>query len=365
MNRYVFYILWCDGIIISSLLLYNLLLNERFNGSMMAIVISAVSGMIFLVTMTKSLEHFPKQGLPEIFRMFLPAGARVSLLIFFSIMTITKGCIMIGYASSFFNLYLSDLRTITVIAFMFLTVSWGATRSSKTILSTLELVLFICIPIMYFILTKAVFSQGIEWNSIKAMDDYALSWPKWETITAANSLFSGFVGLIVFNRVVPSKIKWKFAPIILIVNLHILVTGLLISIGIHGTYGVGNYISPMYSALDSIGNISGLFSRTIMPYFLIVLFLLLMYAAVTIHVGLELLKGCFSLKFQNNPRKEQLFSWTICCLFTVVTMIYFNTFTLKQIKYHTVNWLELRFYTEFLMVALVALFAVMKWRRRA
>lgn len=101
MNRYVFYVLWCDGITITGLLLYTLLLNERFNGSMLAIVISAVSGMIFLVTMTKSLGYFPRKGLPEIFRMFLPAGARISLLIFFSIMTITKGCIMIGYASTF------------------------------------------------------------------------------------------------------------------------------------------------------------------------------------------------------------------------------------------------------------------------
>jgi hypothetical protein len=339
-------------------------LDERFNGSMMAIMISAVIGMILLVTMTKSLGHFPKQGLPEIFRMFLPAGARVPLLIFFSIMIITKGCFMIGYASSFFNLYLTDVKTITISGFMFLTVSWGATRSSKTILSTLELVLFICIPIIYYILTKAIFSQAIEWNSIKAMTDYAFTWPRWETITAANSLFSGFVGLVVFNRVISSKLKWKFTPIILMVNLHILVSGLLISIGIHGSYGVGNYISPTYSALDSIGILSGLFSRTIMPYFLILLFLLSMYAALTIHVGLELLKGCFSMRFQNNPRKEHLFSWTICCLFTIVTMIYFNTFTLKQIKYHTVNWLELRFYTEFLMVALVALFAVMKWKRR-
>ncbi len=364
MNRYVFYVLWCDGITITGLLLYTLLLNERFNGSMLAIVISAVSGMIFLVTMTKSLGYFPRKGLPEIFRMFLPAGARISLLIFFSIMTITKGCIMIGYASFFFNLYLTDVNTITIMLFIFLAVSWGATRSSKTILSTLEIVLFICIPLMYYAFTKAIFSQGIEWNSIKAMADYAFIWPKWGTITAANSVFSGFVGLIVFNRVVPSKIKWKFTPIVLIVNLHILVTGLIISIGIHGTYGVGNYIAPTYSALDSIGMMSGLFSRTIMPYFLIVLFLLLVYASVTIHVGLELLKGCFSMKFQNNLRKEQLLSWAICCLFTIVTVIYFSTFTLKQIINHTVNWLELRFYTEFLMVALVALFALMKWKRK-
>lgn len=322
--------------------------------------------MILTITMMKSLEHFPRQGLPEIFRMFLPAWARVPFLIFLSVMLVTKGCIVIGFVSNFYNLYLlTDMNITMIIAFMFLVASWGATRSSKTFLSTLEMVIFFSAPIIYYVFTEAIFSHRIEWNSIKAMSDYAFVWPKWEMITAINGVYSGFVGMIIFNRIVPSKINWKFAILILIVTLHLLIIGLLISIGVHGTYGVGNYISPTYSALDSIGILSGIFNRTIMAYFLIVLFFFLMYASITLHGGLELLKGCFSIKFQNNPRKVQLFSWTICCLTAIGTMFYYNIYTQKQIVHNSIHWLGVRFYTETLMVALVAWFVVMKRRRKA
>ncbi|KRF42997.1 hypothetical protein [Paenibacillus sp. Soil787] len=364
MNRYAFYVIWCNTLTIHVLFVVPYLLEIRFSGSIMAVALCTIPGSIFLVSIIKSLGYFPNQGLPEIFRMFMPAWARVPFLLFFSVMIVAKACLILGYAAFVINQYLlPQTSSFPFIAFFFLAVAWGATRSSKTVLSTLELVILMTTPFIYFVFTKSIFSRGFEWNAIKAMYDYAFVLPKWQDVTIANTVFSGFVVLTIFNRMIPSKINGKFYALILIVSLHLIFIQFMIPIGFHGTSGVGNFLNPTLTAIDAMSLELGIFERGLLLYLLAFLFLNVMEATITLHVGVELLKGCFSMESLNKPRKNQLISWITISLYAVLTMLIFYFFTIKEILRYAINFLELRFYTELLLVVLVAVFARMKRRR--
>lgn len=364
MNRYAFYVLWSNILTVGSLFSVAYLIENRFNGSILAIALCTIPGSIYLVTLIKSLRYFPKQGLPEIFRMFMHAWGRVPLLIFFSFMIISKGCLMIGYTASVINQYLlPEISPITFIAFFFLAAAWGATRSSKTILSTLELVIILTTPFIYFVSIKSIFSHGFEWNAVRAMSDYIFILPKWHAITTANIIFSGFMGLTIFNRTIPSRINGKFYALILFLSLHFVCILFMISIGYHGTIGVGNYINPGLSAIDDMYIELGLFQRGLLLYLLTLILLFIMYATITFHVGIELVKGCFSMDTQNKPHKERLVSWVTITLYAILTMLFYYFFSIKEIYNYTITWLNVRFFTELLMVVILVVLAGMKRRR--
>lgn len=363
MNRYAFYLFWTDILIMGTTFLSNLLIADRFTGGIMAVLLCAIPGMIFVITLSKSMGYFPKQGLPEIFSAFLPSWVRVPLLIFFSIMIITKGCLILGLTAFFLNRFLLPQNPTTyLVVVLFLASAWGATRSSKTVLTVIEIVLCLAIPLNYYVIIKTLFDKGIEWNAVKEMTDYILILPSFTSLAIANSIFSGFVGLIVFNRIVPSKINWKFAILIIALSLQTLVFGFIVPVGMLGTYGAGNYANPFFSALDSMGLGFGLFERAITFILLSLLLGWLTYAMVTFHVGVELLKGCFSLRLMKSSRREGFLSWPVLIFFSVSTLICFYILNEKQIYFMIIKWLEVRFFTELLLVALVAWLALLKRR---
>ncbi|MBA3921810.1 MAG: GerAB/ArcD/ProY family transporter, partial [Nostocaceae cyanobacterium] len=211
MNRYVFYTIWCNLLTIGFLFVNRLLLDDRFNGSITAILLSTIVGSLFLIFFSKALEQFPKQGLPEIFNLFFPKWVTIPLIFFFSIMIITEGCIILGVISLIITRFLlPNLASSGILVLFFLAIGWGASRSSKTVLSALELILIITTPLLYFIFIKGMFNPVLEWNAVKVMKNYIWMVPKWRSIAEASNTFSEFIALTIFNRIVPSKIKGWF-----------------------------------------------------------------------------------------------------------------------------------------------------------
>ncbi|QGQ94573.1 hypothetical protein EHS13_06575 [Paenibacillus psychroresistens] len=364
MNRYVFYILWESILTIGLLFVNRHLLDDRFNGSIAAMLISAVIGTLFLIIFSKSLERFPNQGLPEILAQYFPKWISACLLCIFSILLLSEGCLILGGLSAIINRFLlPNLQLTSIFVLFFLVVAWGASRSSKTVLSTLEITLVICTPVFYFLFFKLLFSPGVEWNAIKEMRDYVFIAPKWSNITEASSTFSGFVGLTIFNRTIPSKMKGWFIALVILLGLHTLAMNFFMPIGFLGTMGVEDFVNPGISTIDSIRFELGLFERAIFVFLLVFLMFALMYSMITMHVGIELLQGCFSQKMLSSNRKAQIFKWVVLSFIAILTGLYFYIFTEKSIMEKSIYWLEFRFVTEFLLVATVSFLAFRKGRR--
>jgi hypothetical protein len=350
---------------VGSLFVGSFLIAERFDGAILSILLSVIPGLILLVAYSKSLSKFPKQGLPEILKPLLMKWFRVPLLFLFTLLLLSESYMILGDISNFVERTFSNNYPKGGIIFLFfMATAWGATRSSKTVLSITEIFILTLFPLAMYIIIKPWFTVEIQWNSILAMKDYALVSPQWELIAASSSMFSGFVCWSIYNRVVSTQINWKFVILIGLTSLYILVSVFLIPIGVFGTEGVSNFIHPIFSAIDSIDLGSGIFERTLILYMLQSLLLLIVYAMNLMHVGLEMLKDCVPNKWVTTAKSSQILLWSVlvCCAW--ITFLYFDFFTEKENREVKIVLYQIRFAAHILLVSLLVWAATFRMRMK-
>lgn len=200
MNKYFYYMVVLNMLLNIMVAVPDILIQHRYSGAFMAMILSAPFGALSAYLFTKTMVAHPEQGLPEIFKTYMPAWIRVSFLLFLAVMWLTAGYIVLNLFTQITLRYINPEASLLMIATLFALLGvWGATRPSFTVLYVMEILIILCSPLIAFILYKAITNEYVRWDAIQVMFDYIIQWPSWTSFTAATYLYIGYLNMAVFN----------------------------------------------------------------------------------------------------------------------------------------------------------------------
>jgi hypothetical protein len=274
----------------------SILIQNRFSGSVLAVPLGVIIGTIFLYVYSLSIRKFPELGISEILGN-THKWFRLCFLVFVAIMWHLAGSITLlafnDVTIGFINPDISGLHMIAVytasVLFILLRLK------TQQILYALEIVLVINIPLIFIIFIQAYLHNYLSWKSIMEVGTHFKELPSLKVLAASTFVFSGYINMIVFNRVFKEKIKvsrlW-FIPFLGFVNLF---TTLAIPIGFWGADGVENLTFPWVSTADALRIEYGPIERLITLFLLLYVSISLMSVIVHWHVAYEIIKNLIKI----------------------------------------------------------------------
>lgn len=312
-------------------------------------------GSLLIYMFYKGMLNFPGMGITDIFKQYIPGFIRIPSLIFLGMMWFTAGSIVLVAISHITIRFLNPNVSLQTMVLCFVLVGcWTATFSSLAILSGLEIILLVALPVQAFIIYKAYITQSFEWDAVRSMSEYSFGIPSWGTLAAATFIFSGYISFSLFNKFFEPKKKLRYFWIIPIAGIIFCFNTFFIPIGIHGTQAVNEYLEVWLDTADSLRMKYGIIERVLFLYLFLYIGLALIFITMCWHLGTELVTSVFS-------RQPVFLKWWIVGIIGAATILYTYFFDQKQIYHYAQHWLNLRFGVELLLA--IVIFAL-GWRKK-
>lgn len=352
MNRYFFY----NFILVSfiNLMLYvpHILIADRYEGAVQSLVIGAVIGTILLYLYTSALARYPGKGLPEILKLHLPNWIANTLMSFFTLMWLyATSLAIIAFAIMINRFFNPDVHVSLILAMLVLACGYAATRSSLTVMFVIEIGLIVNAPIILFVLFKAGSNPHLNWDSIRVIANYVTKAPTLASIAAASFVFTGYINMSLFNRLMPPNSRFRHRWIYPLMGFVILLTTFFVPIGIHGTETVGNYIYIWSVTADSLLMQYGFIERVLFLFLIVYLNLTLVFTMSGWHQAMEFVKSMMSNhKPEIDSEKTPVSNFVIVGVFVALTFVYILLTNEKLNMLISTYWLIFRMFVEILLV---------------
>ncbi|WP_251551807.1 GerAB/ArcD/ProY family transporter [Neobacillus muris] len=340
MNRYFLYLVLINMFINAIIFVPSILIKYSFDGAVASVLLSIPYGVLMTFLYSKAITKYPEKGLPEILAN-TTKWMKILHIWFIQLAFFTAGLItLLGFLdiiSRFVNP--EEPRLILLVMYLaaiFLVIGMPTQR----VMYFAEIVLFFSIPFLGFIIFKAFSSKDLSWDSIWEVTTHVFDWPSLKAFAASSYVFSGYINLIIFNRVIKGKLKiWNYV-FVFIVGILNLFTTFLIPIGYHGADGAKEYLFPWISTADSLRLVYSPVERVIFLFIMLYMGVTLISVSVHWHVALELVKSTFNEKAKEKKKWLVLMAIAICSAIMVQQI---NTLQLNQL---TEYWMILRLAVE-------------------
>lgn len=342
----------------------KILIEDRFNGSIMSLLVSIPIGTLLAYLFTKGISRFQRKGLPEILNEHMSVFIRGPYLVFLAIMWMASGSMALISYTYIIKFYLNpEMSSIIIIGFLALVVSFGAMRKTSSILYLTEIILVLVSPFILYIICKTVGSEFFRTVHIYRALHYTWQMPTYSSISAATYVFIGYINLVIMNQYIDSKKVLKYFWTLPFLAAGILITSFFIPIGFLGVHTVGDFIFPWMITADSLRMQYGFIERATFLLLFIYLQLVILFGIVTWHVGIELLKGAFTSqrkKVHKLPLSSSPLMTLILLVFSILTIVLEES--TNQIEFFEIVkvWLNFRFAAEIMLVLLIFLFSLRK-----
>ncbi len=359
MSRYFFYLYLICMFINTIFFVPRLLLEQRFNGAVMAMVVAVVLGSVFAILFLKAIGKFPGQGISDIFERSLPGFIKTPLLFFFGIMWAIAGSIVLIAFAIIAIRFLNPESSVMILLLIFCGIGcWTATHSSQSILYVIEIVIILSLPVVAYIMYKALTSNWFEWDAVLILSDYAFKIPSWQTVSVATYSFAGYINMAVYNREFqPSKIRMLW--LIPIIGVVVLFVSAVVPIGLLGIDHVDYYIYTWITSADTLIMEFGLIERVVYLFLFVYIGFSLSFVTITWNIGSELIAECFKKRTLKIKKMSIPIRVLSSILIAVATFVGGMMSTDKMLIHFVSNWLMLRLSAEILLVAMIVWMA---WR---
>jgi hypothetical protein len=337
------------------------LVQNRFNGSIMSILISIPIGTLLAYLFTKGMSRYPNKGLPEIFEEVLPPFISNVCLIFLAFMWIASGSFALISFSYIIKLYLmSEMDMRFISGFLACVYIFGATRKTQSILYKSEITLNVAFLFIAFIIFKTLSSDQFYMPHIFRMLHYTWQMPNYSSIAAATYIFTGYINLVIINRYIDSKKMLTYFWIVPVCGSIIAIVTFLIPIGFFGVKAIGDFVFPWMVTADAIRMQYGFVERLVFILIFVFLILSLLFGIVTWHIGFELFKGVFKGKGKKtgNKSKKTVYPVIFLSIVGVLTVVLQEFVNQREFFQIIKLWFNFRFPTEIILALLVFLFSL-------
>lgn len=333
-NKYFYYLFMLNGLINLVNYVPRILIQSRFDGASISILISIVLGTGLLVLFSRLMSRFPQLGFPEIAKRYLPKWIAVPFILMLSGLWVVSSMLTLVGFLDLTNRFISPEVSPHVVLIGFLIVVGLCARlDSESLLYGLEIVLFITFPIIVYMVWRVFSGTDFNWDAVLQVMTYFWSVPHYNTVAAGTYVFSGYANIMIFNRVF-QRLKVKHIWIIAVLGLQILFIAVFAPIGILGAEGAGEQVYPAFTAVDSIRIRYFIVERMIYLFYVVYMCLSLVNSIIHWHVGKELIIGTFTQSsstrdcVQERNRKVRRMEWWILAVFA--GFIYASSLQLNQ-----------------------------------
>ncbi|WP_194539994.1 GerAB/ArcD/ProY family transporter [Paenibacillus sp. FSL W7-1279] len=362
-NKYFYYLFLLNATINLINYVPRILITDRFDGALMSILVSIPIGTLLLFTFVKLIQKFPGQGLPEIFHSVMSKWVSGILLFLYGLAWFFSSVITLVSFVDITSRYISpDVSPYIVLVGFLVVVGLSARLDSESIIYALEMILYICVPIIAYMSWRVFSNPYFSWDSVRQIITYAWNMPNYETVAAATFIFTGYVNMVVFNRIF-HRFRVRHVWAIVVVSMLTLLVSIFAPIGILGAAGAGQHVYPAFSTVDALRIRYFIIERMIYVFYVVYMCLSLVNSIIHWHVGKELILGSFGLKVDKGKAmtKRRKIEWWVILLFSLIT--FGTSFIVNQyiLNDMAVVFLDVRFAGEFLLIALL-FYAV--WRKR-
>lgn len=365
MNRYFFY----NFILVSfiNLMLYvpHILISDRYKGAVMSLIIGAVIGTILLYMYTSTLARYPGKGLPEILKLHLPRWIANTLMIFLALLWLYATTIaIIAFAIMINRFFNPDVHVALILGMLVLACGYAATRSTMTVMLVIEIGLIVNAPIIFFVLFKAGSNPHLNWDAIRIIANYVTKTPTLQSVAAASYIFTGYISMSLFNRLMPSNFRFRHRWIFPLVGFLIMLTTFFVPIGIHGTETVGHYIYIWSITADALLMQYGFIERVLFLFLIVYLNLTLIFTMSGWHQAMEFVKSTMSRhKPEVDSMQAPTANYVIVGIFIALTFVYMFMTNEKMNMVISTYWLIFRLFVEIPLV--IGLFMISRRRPRS
>ncbi|MEK3722962.1 GerAB/ArcD/ProY family transporter [Paenibacillus sp. FSL H8-0034] len=345
LSRYYFYALVLTMLINSILYVPRILINERYEGAIMSLILGTLIGSILLYLFTGSLLKFPGMGLPEIIKLYLHKGVYIPLLLLFGAISFTTGGLVLINFTFIISRYLNPDTPSYILLLLFVSVvCFGAMQSSKTVLYSAEIVLILSVPLLLFLIIKALTNKHMNYDTVKVILDYTWMLPSWKSLTVSTYAFGGYMSLSIFNRIFSNSSAIQYRWLVPIFGFFMLLSTFIIPIGTLGTDGVDDYIFTWVSTAEAIQMKYAFIDHVVYIFLLIFLTITFLYTMVTWHIASEAVSSCFPRSKPNTSSVSTVFPNAICCgLIGIATIITGSLLGENDLMRVSSFWMMIRF----------------------
>lgn len=277
----------------------RILLEARTKGAIASMILALFLGCAFTYVITRFFHLFPGKGLPELLREYISKWLYVPFMLYLIAAWFLAGLVTLITYSFLLKRFLTPDMPVTWIVSIFLCfISFGMLMSTKSVLYTIEAIVFFNIPLVVLIIIKAYTGEGMSWDFVKKSVMYVYHIPDYAAFSACSYVFLGAASLIIFNRVFTKKQKmnWLELGITFFVMAGNLATTYFIPMGYNGFEQIDRLVYPWIITSDSMRIEFGFVERVL--FIFLVLYLAISFLSILIHwhVTIELLKSVFWLK---------------------------------------------------------------------
>ncbi|MNK55261.1 Spore germination protein [compost metagenome] len=322
-NKYFYYLFLINALINIINFVPRGLIAQRFNGAMMAIVVSVPLGLALMYLCVKMMNKFPGEGLPEIFNANFPKLVSKSMLFGHVLLWYTAGLItLISFVDVTMRYITADVSPALIMIGFLVVVCLAIRLTAESILYGLEVMILLNAPIIIYVLVKALLNPLFSWDAVMQVFTYSLKIPSYGTIADASFIFTGYLNLAIFNRAF-NKIKLRHIWLIGITGFVVLLISVLIPIGYQGTIAVERHVYPWFSTADVLRTKNFIIERVLFFFYFTYLTLSLVSSIVHWHVALEMFKGVFTI---NEEKKRKIDpEWWMILIFCGTALLSMST----------------------------------------
>ncbi|WP_042356032.1 GerAB/ArcD/ProY family transporter [Bacillus rubiinfantis] len=350
MNRYYLYLVVLNMVMNVIVFVPKILIEYRFNGAVMSVLIAIPIGFALNIIFTKSINRFPGKGFTELVENSNKKWIVNTCLSILPLAWFTAGLItLLGFSDILTRFINPEAPKLEIIAIYLVGTLFIMTMPTERVMYFLEIVLFLNLPLIAFLILKTYTSDYLVWDSILEVGTHIFEWPNLKAIAAASYVFSGYANLMIFNRTFKGKIKLRNFFAVLCLGIVTLFTSFLVPIGFHGADGAQEYLYPWISTADSIRLVYGPIERAIFLFIAFYMTISLMSIAVHWHVAFQLIRGIYK-----ESRKKD---WLVLAGFVSITLIAGLVYNTVELNIITSYWMIFRLSFEIIVVGLFFIWA--------
>jgi hypothetical protein len=292
MIRYFYYHVFYVGMINIMMFVPILLIRDRFHGAVSGMVIAIAVSSVMALSMIACFERFPGLGFPEICDLFLPKRLTQLCVVFAAcFIWMPSGIIVIySFGETARMFFYPDMHPLVNLLLLTSAAVWASSRSTRTVQFIQEIVVILTAPLLILFLAKAIFDKSMDWDAIRYVAGYIRTAPSFVAFTASTFLFSGYMSLLLFNRMHEQGCKFRFRWVIPIFGTLFLAVTFFVPIGFHGTVGVEDYVFLWSMTADSMALEYGFINRVLFVFLLMFTAISLLYVMNTWHTAIQFVR---------------------------------------------------------------------------
>ncbi|HZG78150.1 MAG TPA: GerAB/ArcD/ProY family transporter, partial [Paenibacillus sp.] len=342
-----------------------ILQEDRYDGAVPSILIGIPAGAAMLIVFVLLFRRFPRQGLPEILNLAVPPWLGKPFMLLQTALWFVGGFVMLLYISEVTKRFINpDFAPVEALALFLTVVVLFANMPSDRILYLVEIILILAAPFLVFVIGKAVFSDSLMLDSMREVSTHALEMPSILAFNGSVYLFSGFMALCIFNRVIaPDVKKWWAYAVVTAFGAAMLLISFFLPIGFHGADGVLAWTYPWFSTADSLRLKYGFVERLLFFFLLTNVMISVVAIILYWHTALEFFKSALPRRIPATWSKVLLPYGLLAAVAFASIYIDLN-YGLRFIRAVARAWLWIQLPNTLLVLAVLVRAAIVQGRTR-